>query len=91
MDIFRSSAEVYNKSIGPVNERKDNDTDRENDLFCNFQKSHQLISFLNLNKGFLRLTLTDFSGKDLIILLIKMKSSHNRFIGVTNKVKTNTT
>ena len=32
---FHSSAEVYNKSIGPVDERKDEKTDRDDYLFSN--------------------------------------------------------
>ena len=59
---FLSSTEVYRKYIGPVNERKDEETDRENDCFGDLQTSHQLVSFCNLNEGFLRPTLTDVSA-----------------------------
>ena len=66
-ELIDSSAEVYSNCIGPVNERKDEETDWQNYLLSNLQTSHQLLVFPNLNKGFLRLTLTDVSGNDIVI------------------------
>ena len=66
---FHSSAEVYNKCIGPVNERKDEETDWKNYLLSNLQTSHRLLSFAHLNKALLSLTLTDVSGNNFTIKL----------------------
>ena len=66
-ELIDSSAEVYSNCIGPVNERKDEETDRKNYLLSNLQTSHQLLSFTSLNKSFLRLTLTDVSGNEIVI------------------------
>ena len=73
---MNSSVEVYSNCIGPVNERKDEETDREDYLFRNLQTSHQLLSFPNLNKGFLRLTLTDVSGNNFIISKVGLELNH---------------
>ena len=64
---FHSSAEVYNKCVGPVNERKDEETDRENFFLSDLQTSHNLLSFPHLNKTFLRPTLSDVSGNNFVI------------------------
>ena len=66
---FHSSAEVYNKCIGPVNERKDEETDWKNYSLSSLQTSDQLLSFPNLNKALLGLTLTDVSGNNFIMKL----------------------
>ena len=71
---FHSSSEVYNNCISPVYERKDEENDRENYSLSNLQTSHQLLCFPNVNKGFLRLTLTDISGN--IIVIAEVGSRH---------------
>ena len=67
---FLSSTEVYRKYIGPVNERKDEETDWKNYLFSDLQTSYQLLSFPHLDKGFRRLTLTDVPRNNIVIITI---------------------
>ena len=78
---FLSSTEVYRKYIGPVNERKDEENDRENYCFSNLQTSQQLVIFPNLNKGFLRPNLTDVSANNFVIAIVR--SSNDLIIGAT--------
>ena len=67
---FHYSAEVCNECTGQVNKRKVEETDGENYSLSNLQTSHQLLSFPNLNKGFLWPTLTDVSGSILILIYL---------------------
>ena len=64
---YHSSSEVYNNCISPVYERKDEENDRENYSLSNLQTSYQFLVLSNLNRGFLRPTLSDVSGKNLVI------------------------
>ena len=57
--------------MGPINERKDEETDRNVYSLSNLQTSHQLPSFPNLNKGFLGPTLTDVSGNNVVSVISK--------------------
>ena len=75
---FLSSTEVYRKYIGPVNERKDEENDRENYCFSNLQTSQQLVIFPNLNKGFLRPTLTDVPRINFKLVYNKVYSNFSQ-------------
>ena len=82
---FHSSAEVYNRCIGPVYDRKDEDSNGENYFLGNLQTSHQLASFPHIIKGFFRPTLTDVSGKKIRVCQVHMRTKSQRPV-MTDKI-----
>ena len=69
---------VDTQCIGPVDERKEEEEDRNYFLFSNLQTSQQLLVIHNWDKGFFRLTLTNISGNIVMIILLLPMSSRQK-------------